>query len=237
MQRNAVRDKTFVRYGIYFVPDAEEAWARFCTHWLGWNLITGQVADHPEIEGCDFDIADVTAVPRRYGFHATMKPPFRLRPGRTFDELDTAFEDLAQAQAPVKLDGLEISQMGRFLGLTPVGPVSQLNALAAACVRDLDGFRADLTETEIARRRASRLSADQDAMLLKWGYPHVMKTFRFHMTLSGKIPNSKISKVASVLTAELGKTLPTPFEMRRLTLVGEDEHGIFHMIRQAKLAG
>ncbi|WP_170430138.1 DUF1045 domain-containing protein [Ruegeria arenilitoris] len=226
---------TFTRYAIYFAPPAGAEWARFATNWLGWDMETGEDVAHPLVDGVD--VAAVTQVPRKYGLHATMKPPFRLRDGQSVEALTEACARLAQTQPPVTLDGLEIARLGRFLALCPVGNKAALNTLAAACVRDLDSFRAPAPEAELERRRAGGLSPEQDANLVQWGYPYVMEAFRFHITLSGKLDKPTLATVQAALQSQLVPLLPKPFQITDLALMGEAEDGRFHLIHRYALSG
>ncbi len=226
---------TFTRYAIYFAPPAEAEWTKFATSWLGWDMEMGEGVAHPVVDGVD--IAAVSEVPRKYGLHATMKPPFRLRDGQSVDALAEACARLAQTQPPVTLDGLDIARLGRFLALRPLGDESALNTLATACVRDLDSFRAPASEAELERRRAASLSPEQNANLTQWGYPYVMESFRFHITLSGKLNKPTLNAVQDALQSRLAPLLPTPFRITDLALVGEAEDGRFHLIHRYALSG
>ncbi len=226
---------TFTRYAIYFAPPAEAGWTRFATQWLGWDMETGQPVAHPDIAGVD--VSSVTEVPRKYGLHATMKPPFRLAQGQSFDGLHTACTEFAATRAPVALDGLEIARLGRFLALRPVGDTADLNALAAGCVRELDAFRAPAPQSELDRRRGAGLKPEQEANLVQWGYPYVMEAFRFHITLSGRLDKPTLTTVQTTLEDRLAPLLPKPFQINDLTLVGETEDGRFHMIHRYALSG
>ncbi|WP_170434294.1 DUF1045 domain-containing protein [Ruegeria arenilitoris] len=225
----------FARYAIYFVPPAQSDWSRFATAWLGWDIDAGRTVDHPAIDG--LDVASVTQVPRKYGLHATMKPPFRLREDQSLSALQDTCARLAGKFAPVSLDGLEVARLGRFLALRPVGDTRDLNALAAACVRDLDPFRAPASETEMNRRRAAGLTMEQDANLTNWGYPYVLEAFRFHITLSGRLSKPMLANVQTVLNQRLVPLLPAPFDIGDLALVGEAEDGRFHMLQRYALSG
>ena len=225
----------FARYAIYFVPPAQSDWSRFATAWLGWDIDAGRTVDHPAIDG--LDVASVTQVPRKYGLHATMKPPFRLREDQSLSALEDTCARLAGKFAPVSLDGLEVARLGRFLALRPVGDTRDLNALAAACVRDLDPCRAPASETEMNRRRAAGLTMEQDANLTNWGYPYVLEAFRFHITLSGRLSKPMLANVQTVLNQRLVPLLPAPFDIRDLALVGEAEDGRFHMLQRYALSG
>ncbi|WP_170416969.1 DUF1045 domain-containing protein [Ruegeria atlantica] len=225
---------TFTRYAIYFAPPAQADWTRFATRWLGWDMEAGAEVAHPVIDGVD--VAAVTDVPRKYGLHATMKPPFRLSDGQSLTDLQAACQRLAETQPSVTLDGLEIARFGRFLALRPVGDTGALNALAAACVRELDKFRAPAPTAELERRRASGLTPEQDANLLNWGYPYVMDTFRFHITLSGKLDKPTLKTVQAMLQEQLVPLLPVPFQIGDVALVGETEDGRFHLIHRYALS-
>ena len=79
------------RYALYYTPPQGE-FADFGAAWLGWDAGRGVAVAQPVLPG--LDIAALTAAPRKYGFHATLKPPFRLADG-------TSAADLAQATAQV----------------------------------------------------------------------------------------------------------------------------------------
>ena len=138
--------------------------------------------------------------------------------------------------APATCDGLQLSRIGRFLALTVKGDTEGVSRIAATCVRELDSLRARATEDELARRRRSRLSAQQDKYLIRWGYPYVMDAFRFHMTLTGRIPPDQIDRWQRIV-AERMPALPAPFVMDTIALVGERMDGRFEMIQRYALTG
>ncbi len=226
---------TFTRYAIYYAPPADAAWSQFATSWLGWDMEAGTDAAHPAISG--LDVAAITDVPRKYGLHATMKPPMRLAEGQSRSALEDACATLAQTQAPVVLDGLELARLGRFLALRVIGDDTALNALAGTCVKELDRFRAPAPAAELDRRRAAGLTPAQDENLMRWGYPYVLEEFRFHITLSGKLPKAELPAVEAALQETLAPLLPTPFKISDLALMGEAEDGRFHLIHRYALAG
>lgn len=174
--------------------------------------------------------------PRRYGFHGTLKPPFRLNGHQTLDDLERATSDLATSLAPASCDGLKLTQLGRFLALTLRGDIEPLRRVAAACVRELDGFRGPASEGELARQRKARLSARQEGLLMQWGYPYVMEEFRFHLTLAGGLSDDALVQWAETLRRNL-PDLPAPFEMDQIALCGERDDGRFELIHRYTLAG
>ena len=161
----------------------------------------------------------------------------RLAEGTSRTDLDAACAALAATQAPVTLDGLHLARLGRFLALRPLGDESALNALAAACVTELDAFRAPAPDAELARRRAAGLTPKQEQNLVTWGYPYVLDQFRFHITLTGKLPKPELPSVEKALQAHLIPLLPAPFAITDLALMGEDAEGRFHLIHRYALTG
>src|SRR5579872_6958585 len=82
------------RYALYFVPAANSDLFRCGSAILGYDCYTGVAADFPEEFEADAAAwAELTAEPRRYGFHATLKAPFRLAPSCTEAELVVAFKN------------------------------------------------------------------------------------------------------------------------------------------------
>lgn len=226
---------TFTRYAIYYAPPTDAAWGGFATSWLGWDMQAGQTVAQPNLPS--LDLAAITQVPRKYGLHATLKPPMRLADGQNLAGLQVACDALAAQQAPVTLEGLHLARLGRFLALRVTGDETALSRLAAACVQELDHFRTPASEAELAKRRASGLSPAQDANLLAWGYPFVLDQFRFHITLTGKLPKAELPAVEAALATHLIPLLPTPLVIRDFALVGEDDAGRFHMIQRYALTG
>ncbi|MFT7593005.1 MAG: putative phosphonate metabolism protein [Paracoccaceae bacterium] len=224
----------FTRYAIYYAPPADAPWVQFATRWLGWDMVTGCDCDHPDLP---LPIADITATPRKYGLHGTIKAPFHLTDGCSRADLEAACDALCATLAQVSLAGLTLTRMGRFLALCPSEPSPELNALAARCVQDLDPFRTPPAAADLARRRAANLTPEQDANLTRWGYPYVLDAFRFHITLSGKLAKAKIAPVQSVLDLQLAPLLPRPLTIPDIALTGQAPDGRFHLLRRFPLRG
>ncbi|WP_371055283.1 DUF1045 domain-containing protein [Rhodosalinus sp. K401] len=223
------------RYAIYFTP--EGALAERGAAWLGWDAAAGAARAHPGLSGLPRPVDEITARPRAYGFHATLKPPFRLAAGCSEADLGAALEAFAAGRPAVVLDGLEVARLGRFLALRPAGDAAALSALAAAVVEGLDPFRAPPADDEIARRRAARLTPRQEALLARWGYPYVMEEFRFHMTLTGPLGPDELAQTETVLARHFAPVLPAPFVADAVTLLAEDDAGRFHHLHRYTLTG
>jgi hypothetical protein len=130
------------------------------------------------------DIGARTEAARVYGFHATLRPPMRLATG--YAEFLAAADACAAALAPFDLPRLQVAVIKGFLALVPVQPSASLQALADACVRATDMHRLPPSETEFASRLAAGLSAEEERLLARWGYPYVMQRWWFHMTLTDR---------------------------------------------------
>ncbi len=220
------------RYAIYYAPEPGP-FADAAARWLGWDPSLGQAATQPDL---DLDLAALTVDPRKYGFHGTIKPPFRLAGGMTAGMLGKALDDLAKSLPAVQMDGLEFVTLEGFLALVPSGDTTALCNLAAAVVEGLDPFRAPLTEAEIARRRPEALTQRQRTLLDIFGYPYVMEEFRFHLTLSGNLSPEDQAALRPLAEAHFAGVLPQPFRVAGLCLFGEAEDGRFQILHRFALA-
>jgi putative phosphonate metabolism protein len=219
----------YSRYGVYYLPEPGPL-SDFGAAWLGWDVQSGKDVTTLPVPG----LTEVTATPRKYGFHATLKPPFRLAPGQSPEALRQAIATLATTRPAAECNALEPARLGHFLALRPVGAEDDINALAAACVTELDPFRAPPSDAELARRRKSGLSKRQEALLLEWGYPHVLDQFRFHMTLTGRLDEGQLSKAHNAARTHLPR-LPAPYALTSISLVGERPDGYFELIERFSL--
>jgi putative phosphonate metabolism protein len=173
------------RYAIYYTPARDSALGRFGIAWLGWDHYLGQPVPPLLTKRLTRDqYAEVTASPRRYGFHATLKAPFHLAPGLDESALCDALAALAGSQPRVTIPGLFLANLCGFVALVPAEVPGTLGDLAEATVTRLDRFRSALDPADSARRRAAGLTKRQVALLETWGYPYVLEEWRFHMTLT-----------------------------------------------------
>jgi len=221
------------RYAIYAAPSPDEAVARMAASWLGWDPEAAVTRKQPEVPELSPDrLAELTREPRRYGFHATLKPPFGLMPTRSEDELLGKMKSFAETWEPVQIPQLELARIGKFLALRPNPGDCAAHRLADACVEVFDSFRAPATEAELARRRTSGLSARQEQYLLRWGYPYVFEEFRLHFTLTGRIPDDReASLLAGYLTPLFAPLLAPLQTIREICLFQQDDPALSFRIR------
>jgi putative phosphonate metabolism protein len=214
------------RYAVYFSPASHSPWWTLGSRWLGRDESTGESLAPPLFtDACPEDFQSITAEPRRYGFHATLKAPFRLAPGLDEAALLARMQALAKTLKPVTLSPMVVASWDGFVALVPQLPTAELLALAAACVTDLDDFRAPLTAEELARRTPG-LDARGLALLVQFGYPHVLERMRLHFTLSGRVALDTRQWFDTVLRTELDLlNAQSPLVLDRLCLFAEYQAG------------
>jgi hypothetical protein len=185
---------------LYYAPRTNDPLHQRASAWLGRDTASGAELPQPVIAGVD--IAEVTADARGYGFHATLKPPFRVQ-GDVPAALQSAREFAART-APFALPPLQITDLDGFLALRETVPCTALQALADGAVAALDAHRAPSTEAEIARRKPEKLSPRQREYLQDWGYPYVFAEWRFHMTLTRRLTPAEKAIILPTVTEALG---------------------------------
>ncbi|OHV86186.1 DUF1045 domain-containing protein [Mesorhizobium sp. ORS 3428] len=227
-----------MRYAIYFTPHQDEPLARIAANWLGRDPFGA--ATRPVEAVDDLSAAEVafhTASARRYGFHATLKAPFRLAPNETEASLRAALDNFAEVTPPVIIPRLVVGQIDGFFALVPEAPLLPLNSFAGEVVRAFDRFRAPLTEAEIERRSPDSLKPDEFRNLCQWGYPYVFETFRFHMTLSGRAGPQESPRLRAAIDSLFADVLQQPVPVDALTLFVETEPGAPFMVLSHRALG
>jgi len=222
-----------LRYAVYFAPaESSTLWHAAC-RWLGRDACTGAHLIQPAVNGWPAaEIERLTASPRMYGFHATLKPPFRLAQGYTGQQLKQAVQELAGQTPAFVLPQLELGSLDGFLALRALCTDQRLTALADACVTELDHFRAAPSADELAQRRAAGLSARQEQLLVEFGYPYVLDQFRFHMTLTERLPPAQSKQLQLWLTDYLTDALVLPVSCDAICLFAQQRRGDAFVLQQ-----
>lgn len=219
------------RYAIYFVPDPETELYRFSASVLGYDTYTGN--DIPLIRNAAPNWPDKIREPRAYGFHATLKPPFRLADGLLASDLEAALDAFAKSQKRIDVGRVDVRCLGSFIALVPVAPCSALVQLAGACVQHFDRFRAPMNGQERVRRLESPLTKSQMINLDRWGYPYVFDDFQFHMTLTGPLIADDRAHTQQWLTAEFASRPSIPRLVLDRLVIALQEGPAFRVTRVA----
>ena len=222
------------RVAVYYAPRPDDVLFADANAWLGRDPASDAKVPQPDIP----TITEVTAEPRLYGFHATLKPPMRLASGCAWDNVVAAATALADRIAPFDLPPLAVQDVFGFLALRETTPSAPLQALADACVEQLDAFRAPPSEAELARRRRSSLSRRQDEMLVRWGYPYVLDTWFFHMTLTRRLSADEKRVFMPAAETWFARAIATPRQVSDICLFVQVSSGAPFVIRERlKLRG
>lgn len=214
----------FPRYAIYFAAGADHALSRFGAELLGYDAYTDDEISFPQDAlHVAPDWRDITADPRKYGFHGTLKAPMALAPGRTEAELKAACGTFAEKARPLPVIQPVVDAISGFLAVIPAEPVDALQQLAADCVRDFDSFRLPLTAEDRARRKPEKLTERQREYLDRWGYPYVMEEFRFHMTLTGRLDAERRGPILEMLRGRLATLDLETLTIDRIALFRQED--------------
>ena len=209
-----------MRAAIYYTPAPGSDFARLGATWLGRDAF----AERAGVPDAAPDRAELVAEPARYGFHATLRAPFRLRADRHLDELADRLGAFCAARRRPVIGGLVVDRLGPFFALVPAVAEPALADLEADALQTFESFRAPLSEEEVAARHPQRLNPRQLAHLHRWGYPFVLDEFRFHMTLSGAVPDAAVD-LRRCLDTHFAAVLRKPLPLDGLGLFVEPEPG------------
>jgi len=229
-----------MRYAIYFTPDRHAPLIRAAVRWLGRDAFGGPAV--PPVAAGDMSAAEIEAATvsaRRYGFHATLKAPFRLAEGHREGDLTEALSRFCAAREPAPIDRLALAQIDGFFALVPHGDSDAIDALAADIVKTFEPFRAPLSDADIARRRPETLSVEERRNLENFGYPYVFEQFQFHMTLTDRAQGETARRLRAAIIETFGPLADAPAIVDGLALFVEPAPGApfevrsYHRLGQA----
>jgi putative phosphonate metabolism protein len=214
----------YPRYAIYYIPEPGSALDRFGAGLLGYDATTGEDLAFPDgILQLAPDWRELTRDPRKYGFHATLKAPHSLAPGKTEAELLAACGAFARTLRPIPVITPVVGSISGFIAVVPAEPSAELHRFAADCVSEFDAFRAPLSAEDRARRNPSMLTPRQREYLDRWGYPYVMEEFRFHMTLTGRLAAERHGPVLTMLKDRFSALGLKTLSIERIALFRQDD--------------
>ncbi len=215
-----------MRVAVYYAPTADDPlWIAGC-NWLGRDPGAPGGLAQPDVP----DIVKVTAEARRYGFHATLKPPMRL--ATDWYAFMTDARRLAARLRAFALPSLAVTELSGFLALCETSPSPALQTLADTCVAELDVHRAPASPEEVARWRRHGLSPERQTMLLRWGYPDVFASWRFHMTLTRRLRPEEGAILRPAAEAHFAAVLAIPRTVDGIALFVEPEPNADFMLAE-----
>lgn len=199
-------DSNLERFALYFTFATKNPLYQKATQWLGHCVYNQDIDSSQSL----ISVSDKFRMVRKaahYGFHATLKPPFRLRSGTTQADLEAHLQSFTSEMKAITCPPLKIHSIANFIALIPSDSCAELNHLAKQCVIEFEQFRAPLNEIEMQKRLSSPLTVRQQQLLDEYGYPYVLDEFRFHMTLSDRMQDGLIDDALQQLSFEFSPLL------------------------------
>ncbi|MEM1401285.1 MAG: DUF1045 domain-containing protein [Pseudomonadota bacterium] len=221
------------RYALYYCPPEDSDIGRFGQEWLSpTHRRPPDFVDDVELW------TRATKSPAHYGFHGTLKAPFRLADHVSEAEFLTAVETAAENLAPFNAPPVQVTKLGPYCAFTFAQPSKEMAALHRTCVVEFELFRAPLNEAETAKRLRASLTSDQRALLNKYGYPYVLEEFRFHLTLAGPLEKPDNKKIHNIILYETAHISPQPLPVTDLCVFYQrDKDTSFNLLRRFSLNG
>jgi len=226
----------YERYAIYWLPQPSTPLAGFARSWLGGDPETGEAWNARDLHGLDADLVErATASPRRYGCHATIKAPFRLREAASEAELSAALGRFCARRRRARSGRLRLHRLWRYLALTLADGSAEIDWLADECVTHFDSFRAALSEADRARRPRD-LPPPARQNLEQFGYSDIFSRFLFHITLAGPLEAAELAQVEAALAPAVEPYTREPFSIEDLCLCGDPgQGGLFKVLSRHPL--
>ena len=172
-----------MRVAIYFAPPVDHPLSVAAAAWLGRDAWTGARLERGRVEGFDpATLESLTAEPRRYGFHATMKPPFRLADNQRLRRQAGALREAAEHD-PLRRNagGDDALDQARMIGEAPRQPglvciercheavrVPRIPRRAGQEVGDIGQVEGSSEARHVLRRAAAAMGEDGDRAGLGW---------------------------------------------------------------------
>lgn len=226
------------RYAIYYAPAVDDPLWQHANSWLGRDPANaGPVGT---VDGISRERLDgLTESARRYGFHATLRAPMRLRDGRSREELEEALAVFAASHKPAVIGMLEVASLDGFIALVPQPQQVPLTVFVADLVESFEPFRAPMSVEEKMRRTAGgRLNPRQLELIERFGYPYVLEQFQFHMTLTDRLVPEDVPEMMQLARQVFSGEMGTPRMLDRIVLYHEAEAGApFMRVAEFELTG
>lgn len=228
------------RYALYYAPRPGEGLAVAAGQWLGRDPETGQARALRPAPGIAMErLTRITGEPRLYGFHGTLKAPIVLADGASEGDFLDAVGKFAAGGRAFVVPALELAELSGFLALVPAARCEALHDLADRCVVEFDEFRRPAGAAELARRRTAGLTPRQDELLVRWGYPYVLEQWRFHLTLTARLPDAaEREQVAALLRQRFAGFIERSLPVSDLCIFRQSRRGQpFVVLARFRLGG
>lgn len=215
-----------MRYALYYVPETGSSFNDAGSRWLGRDAYSDRVFEQPGIDGLTaWQIAERTLNARRYGFHATLKAPAPLAGHVSEADYVRAVAEFCKSTPAVVLPKAVIQSFSGIYAIVPAEPFAPLNALEKNIVMHFEPWRGGLNDETMEKQRRGNLTDRQIELLERWGYAHAMEEFRFHITLTDRIPDDQKDAFVAAMKQHFEAFDGAPLSIDRLGIFVEDQPG------------
>ena len=236
--------KKYSRYAIYYAPPKESNLEEFGRYWFGWDPINAKSINNKQrinyLNGFGIknlkNIDKNVLIAKKYGFHGTLIPPFKLNKNYSTNTLFKKTEEIAKKFKKFKLYKFKLKKINNFYAFVQNKKNNNINKLSNRLVRELFKFRSPLTKKEIDRRNPSKLSKFQLNILYKWGYPYLMSEFKFHMTLASEVTGNKLYSELKKIENNKEIILNEINNFDKIYIFGENQKGMFENLENFSLS-
>ena len=110
-------EKNYKRYAIYYVPSENSELDLFGKCWLGWDPYKGEETTKSDLSKLPSfkKFSSLVLTPKQYGFHGTIKAPFRLKNKYTYNDLENKVREISKQIHSFYFDQLIIKKLGNFI--------------------------------------------------------------------------------------------------------------------------
>ena len=236
--------KKYSRYAIYYAPPKESSLEEFGRYWFGWDPLNAKLINNKHrinylnrfgIKNL-INIDKNVLIPKKYGFHGTLIPPFKLNKNYSTNTLFKKTEEIAKKFKKFKFYKFKLKKINNFYAFVQNKKNNNINKLSNRLVRELFKFRSPLTKKEIDRRNPSKLSKLQLSILYKWGYPYLMSEFNFHMTLASEVTGNKLYSELKKIEKNKEIILNEINNFDKIYIFGENQKGMFENLENFSLS-
>jgi hypothetical protein len=236
--------KKYSRYAIYYAPPKESSLEEFGRYWFGWDPLNAKLINNKRrinylnrfgIKNL-INIDKNVLIAKKYGFHGTLIPPFKLNKNYSTNTLFKKTEEIAKKLKKFKFYKFKLKKINNFYAFVQNKKNNNINKLSNRLVRELFKFRSPLTKKEIDRRNPSKLSKLQLNILYKWGYPYLMSEFNFHMTLASEVTGNKLYLELKKIERNKEIILNEINNFDKIYIFGENQKGMFENLENFSLS-
>lgn len=227
------------RFALYFTPASSSLLYQIASNWLQYdaykgNSLESSISKNKPLNDGGYENYIQNA--SKYGFHATLKPPFRLKENHTQEQLIQEVSNFCKNNQAIACGKLQLTTLGSFIALVLEKPCPQLNKLAQQYVETFEPFRAELNKQELKKRNPEELTKRQQVLFKQWGYPYVDDEYRFHLTLTDSMSTEQLPVVKKHLQELLSPALDSGLRVDTVHLFyQENSKSRFKIIRSFPL--